>query len=330
MDKILRYFEMLRLIPKEPQSISTPQLLEKLQSQGYDINLRTVQRDLNELSASHLFPFVSTEDTKPLCWFWRQGFERLQLPVMTAEEALTFRLVEKFLDPLLPLSVKDQLNDYFQLADHTLKASPLSNWLDKVRIIPNGQGFRPAQIKAGVVHVIYQALLKNQYFSASYERADEVIKHYEVNPLGLVFRSNTIYLVATLREYPDIRQLALHRFKTAELLDKPAKIPDDFNLDHYIDQGEFDYPYTDNNLNLKIKINAYMKKYLTETPLSEEQCFVQLNEDFYQLNAIVKDTEQLRWWLLSFSTAVEVLEPIELREEFREIAKTLNKMYRKP
>ena len=108
-----------------------------------------------------------------------------------------------------------------------------------------------------------------------------------------------------------------------------AKIPDAFTLDHYIEQGEFDYPDSDNELDLKLKISAYLKKHLTETPLSTQQHFVQIDEDYYQLNVTVKDTEQLRWWLHSFATAVEVLEPVELRAEFSETARALNKMYKK-
>jgi len=43
---------------------------------------------------------------------------------------------------------------------------------------------------------------------------------------------------------------------------------------------------------------------------------------------MVKDTEQLRWWIRSFSTNVEVLEPLELRAEFALEARTLDEMYR--
>lgn len=54
MDALLRYFEMLRLIPKEPNSISTTAILEKLQNLGYQIEARTVQRDLVKLSSQFL------------------------------------------------------------------------------------------------------------------------------------------------------------------------------------------------------------------------------------------------------------------------------------
>lgn len=156
MDTILRYFEMLRFIPKGEPGISTPDLLKKLQDKGYKIDIRTVQRDLIKLSASgSLFPFTSSEDTKPLSWFWPKDAPRLQLPLMTADEALTFKLVETFLESLLPPSIKLHMADYFQLADNTLKASPLACWIDKVRIIPNGLSLLPAEINSVVLPVIY-------------------------------------------------------------------------------------------------------------------------------------------------------------------------------
>ena len=328
MDTILRYFEMLRFIPKEPGSISTPDLLRKLQDEGYRIDIRTVQRDLNKLSASGLFPFTSSEDSKPLCWFWPKDAPRLQLPLMTADEALTFKLVEQFLTPLLPLSVKDQMADYFLLADRTLNASPLANWIDKVRIISNNQTLLPAEINGAVLAVAYEALLKNRRFTAIYRPRKDELKTYEVNPLGLIFKGSAVYLVATLWEYQDIKQLALHRFSEAMLLDKEVAVPSGFSLDAYIAEGEFDYPtIPEHIIRLTIKINGGIKKYLSETPLSTDQQVTQLDDSTYQLQATVKDTLQLRWWLRSFAADVEVLEPLSLREEFAETVKALSQIY---
>lgn len=330
MDSLLRYFDMLRLIPKAPRTISTPELLYKLNDAGYIVDLRTVQRDLSMLSSSHLFPISSTENTKPLCWFWPEGFNRVQMPMMSSDEALTLKLVETFLEPLLPPAIRSHMAEYFQLADNTLKASPLACWIDKVRIIPNGLSLLPAEIDAAVLPVIYEALLKNLRFETTYQGRESEAKTYEINPLGLVFRNNVIYLVATVGDYSDIKQFALHRFQHAELSPKKVTIPSGFALDDYIAQGEFDYPVTNSHqdITLKIKITGYMRKHLMETPLSIEQHITELDDDMYLLEAIVKDTEQLRWWIRSFSTNVEVLEPLELRAEFVGEARAMNKMYR--
>lgn len=330
MDTILRYFEMLRFIPKEPRSISTPDLLKKLQDEGYQIDIRTVQRDLNKLSATGLFPFTCSEETKPLCWFWPKDTPRMQLPLMTADEALTFKLAETFLEPLLPPVIRSHMAEYFKLADNTLKASPLACWVDKVRIIPNGLSLLPAEIDAVVLPVIYEALLKNCRFEATYQGRRSEVKIYDMNPLGLVFRDNVIYLVATVGDYPDIKQFALHRFQHAELSQREISIPAGFTLDGYIAQGEFAYPVVSSHqdITLKIKITRFMKKHLIESPLSKDQHITEVGDDRYLLVVIVKDTDQLRWWIRSFSTNIEVLEPLELRDKFAQEARALDEMYR--
>jgi predicted DNA-binding transcriptional regulator YafY len=327
MDTILRYFEMLSLIPKWPGTITTPELLTKLKALGYKTDIRTVQRDLNKLSASGLFPF-SSEGTKPLCWFWPKDAPRLQLPLMTTDEALTFKLVEQFLNPLLPLSVKDHLASYFILANSTLKSSPLADWVDKVRIISNNQTLLPAVIDSEVLAVIYEALLKNQRFTAIYRPRKDEIKNYEINPLGLIFKGSSIYLLVTLWDYQDIKQLALHRFSEAKLLDKSVIVPIGFSLDAYIAERGFEYPtLPEQTIQLTIKIKDKIKKYLSETPLSADQQINQLDASAYQLQATVKDTLQLRWWLRSFAADVEIIAPLSLREEFAATAKALNQIY---
>lgn len=289
-----------------------------------------MQRDLNKLSASGLFPFTSTEDSKPLSWFWPKDAPRLQLPLMTADEALTFKLVETFLESLLPPSIRLHMAEYFQLADNTLKASPLACWIDKVRIIPNGLPLLPAEIDAVVLPVIYEALLKNCRFDATYQGRKSAIKTYEMNPLGLVFRNNVIYLVATIGDHLDIKQFALHRFKYATMGEKAIAVPVNFKKDDYIAQGEFDYPVITGHqdIALKIKITRFMSTHLFETPLSKNQRITELENDMYLLVANVKDTDQLPWWIRSFSTHIEVLEPLELRAKFAQEARALGEMYR--
>ena len=63
-----------------------------------------------------------------------------------------------------------------------------------------------------------------------------------------------------------------------------------------------------------------MVRYLTEAPLSKNQKIL-ASDDAHTLTANVKDTWQLRWWLLSQGASVEVMAPIDLRQT---IAKTLS------
>lgn len=329
MDTLLRYFDMLCLIPKAPNSISTPEILNQLQKMRYEVDLRTVQRDLVKISAAPLFPIASTENTKPIRWFWADNVKHTQFPLMSTDEALTFKLAEMFLEPLLPPSVRSRLSGYFDLADRRLQESKFEHWVDKVGIVPNNLPLLPAEIEPSVLAVVYEALLKNQRFKATYHAVHNSEKTYDINPLGLVFRHNVIYLVATLFEYTDIKQLALHRFKNAELLDRVVKMPEGFVLGEYIAQGRFSYPVNNmlENIPLKLKVGRFLKQILLETPLSSKQRIAEIDEEHYLVEAMVNNTEQLHWWLRSFGSLVEVLEPLALREEFAKEVKALSKIY---
>ena len=62
-DTLSRQWTMLKHIPAHPRWISTKAIHQYLESEGYDISLRTVQRDLDKTSSD--FPLVDkSEGTK--------------------------------------------------------------------------------------------------------------------------------------------------------------------------------------------------------------------------------------------------------------------------
>jgi predicted DNA-binding transcriptional regulator YafY len=66
---------------------------------------------------------------------------------------------------------------------------------------------------------------------------------------------------------------------------------------------------------------------MQETPLSDDQKIVTKHDGHKQVTATVKNSLQLRWWLLGFGEYVEVIKPKFLRDEFIEISQSLGKMY---
>ena len=58
-DTLLRQISMMELIPRYPAKTFTNEIKDKLSELGYEATLRTIQRDLQELS--RLFPIVSDE-----------------------------------------------------------------------------------------------------------------------------------------------------------------------------------------------------------------------------------------------------------------------------
>ncbi len=69
-----------------------------------------------------------------------------------------------------------------------------------------------------------------------------------------------------------------------------------------------------------------MAVHLQERPLHTSQVISTYHDEIL-LSANVQDTNELRWWLLGFGDQVEILEPMELREDFRDIAKNMAQSY---
>ena len=329
-DTFLRQWAMLRLVPRDPRKIDTQTIQRKLADEGFRTTDRTIQRDLNSLSA--IFPLQCDDREKPYRWFWTKGGRVLDIPGMGPVAALGFRLAETYLTPMLPKATLDYLTPHFQRAHEVLNQSTHSGyrwWASKVRTLPRGLDLMPAEISTAVQSVVYQALFEGRRFQAEYSpRGSDTSVEYEVNPLGLVFRQGVVYLVATLWNYDDIKQLALHRLRRATLVDKRAKTPPGFALDDYIKGGEFAYPLSSTPIKLRLLFDTNTAHHLLETPLAEAQVVLSHPGRGTEIRATVPDTSELRWWLLGFGDGVEVLAPKKLRAEFHSTSKKMYARYR--
>jgi predicted DNA-binding transcriptional regulator YafY len=129
--------------------------------------------------------------------------------------------------------------------------------------------------------------------------------------------------------YPDIRLLTLHRMQEVQILDKPATVPDGFNLDAYISSGELDFS-VGNDIQLKALFSSDVAFHLGERPLSDDQSTTECADGKKLVTATVQDTSELRWWLLGFGDQVEILGPTELRNYFSETASNMAGIYSRP
>lgn len=313
-DTLLRQWQILRAIPRAPRRADVATLLAYLNRAGHPVSKRTLQRDLNALST--IFPIQSDGDGPGVShgWFWMADAPAFDLPTMDGPEALTLKLVERFIPTLLPPVFRDYLKPYFNRADVLLAQESQADkrrWLDNVRVVPREMPLLPPETDAAVVAVVYQAFLEGKRFTADYRarsaKGDEP-KTYEVNPLAIVARGTLIYLVCTLWEYQDIRQLVLHRFLSATMLDKLATRPAEFNIDRYIESGQFQYPVGP-DIQLQAIFDRDAALHLVETPLSKDQVIEDVDENRVRVTATVRETAQLEWWLLGFGGSVEVEGP---------------------
>lgn len=329
-DTLHRQWVMLNCIPPAPRKISTIELQQRLDDEGFHINLRSLQRDL--IALSERFPLVCDERNKPYGWSWRKDARSLQIPGMSPQTAIALKMARMMLEPLLPRSAMSALSGQLETADKVLESlsgTGFREWPRKVRSIPTGLRRLAPKLDSESFYVAQEALLTGRYFKARYSPRDDSGKKtdkYEINPLGIVVRAPVIYLVCTLFDYTDIRQLALHRLTRASLLDKRAKQPKGFDLDTYIESQAFDVP-SGKSIRLRALFESDAAFHLYETPLSMDQTLGKQPDGRVLLTATVQDSEQLHWWLLGFGAQVEVVEPKFLRKEFCQTVLAMKDLY---
>ena len=100
-----------------------------------------------------------------------------------------------------------------------------------------------------------------------------------------------------------------------------------FDIDKFVEDQNIGYLISTKPINLEALFQPMAGFHLTETPISLDQRLTKTKEGNYLLKVKLPDTSQLRWWLLGFGDQVEILKPYQLRQEFKEKFKSLNKLY---
>lgn len=325
---LFRQWQLLVNLPHHPYRISVSEMRAKLEAQQVLASVRTIQRDMEQLSG--IFPITCDTEGKRNFWYWTDADKALEIPFMSAPTALAFHLARAFLEPQLPPGTVDTLSPYFRRATQVLECTDLANWPERVVILESGPPLSPPDLCKEVQRVVYEALLTETRFTARYlSREKGEVAQYEVSPLGLVIREGVFYLVATLWDYEDVRQLALHRMAEAAASETPVIRPEGFDLRAYVEADEpFAYPLSRNRLRLKALFDEGAAYHLGERRLSSDQTLKVQPDGRVLLSATMADTQALRWWLLGFGAGVEVLAPKTLRGEMAGVVADMGARYK--
>lgn len=322
-----RQWELLKMLPNRGAGMTASQLCQALTDAGHKVSKRTIERDLIDLAS--IFPICCNDKSSPYGWHWMPN-RAVELPGIAVSEALTLRLVEDYIRPLMPALMLKGLESRFHQAREKLSAlhneNPTAKWLDKVASVQPDMQMLPPKLDADILETIQTALLDDvqvrcRYYSAHSDHTGDHV----LNPLGLVQRSQVTYLVATAAPHSDVRLFALHRVRTAELTANPCVVPEGFTLQQYVDSGAmaFGIPAP---IQLKVWLTKDLARLLAETPLSEDMALTDDGEGKL-ITATVKDTWQLRWWALSHAGSLVVLEPAALREELTKRLESATSQY---
>ncbi|MFO1517573.1 MAG: WYL domain-containing protein [Lysobacterales bacterium] len=330
-DTTLRHLAMLGLIPAHPAKIAARDIHQRLLDEGYDVDVRSVERDLHKLSG--MLALVQ-DDGRPSGWSWSNATRPPVVPAMASDTALTYELLSRFAAAVMPRALLRRLEPDFKRARQELARCldhGYSRWARRIASVPQSHALLPPEIPENVVDVVYDSLLQGRQFKVDYRAPHkEKASSYVVNPLGLVQADSVLYVIVRIEGFDDARHLALHRMSKPERLDTPAKAPKGFDFDKHVrEEKQFEYPVGD-PIKLELVMEAMLARNLAERRLSTDQVITPLpGDEEVRITATVANTELLFRWLRSLGPNVEIVKPASLRRRMREEVVELAGRYRR-
>lgn len=305
---------MLDMIPKVGK-ISAVEIHLRLNGMGYERDLRSIQRQLEALSAQ--FPIERDDSSKPYGYKWSQEAKGIAIPALTLQESLLLNLAEKYLRNLLPASLKLAMDGFFRQARFSLQGigGQLSErrWLDKVHVVNPSVSLLPPDINCHVLDAISHALFHETWLNLEYTNQASERRERRVMPLGLVQQGARLVLVVRFEGHDDVRSLAVSRIGKAQDTGLPFVPVTDFDLAAYEEHGGFGYSHG-KVIKLQFRIDKKLGMFLTESRLSKDQTVVELDTQL-EITATVAQSEHLVWWLRGFGRHVNVIFPTELAQQ---------------
>lgn len=235
---------------------------------------------------------------------------------MTPAHALVLSLAQRWLNDLLPPSIRQELAEDFATAEETLAGHPAAAaWLENTRLLQHWEDvLEDPQPDPAIADDLRQALFERRQVDIVYRKGGAT-QQARLHPFGWLQRNGANYLACTFWDYANPVWLSVHRVQTVTLVDEPARSP--LSL---AEQAAFlarsPVPATATPgalMTLELEFHAGLYEAIRARPPRGMQRIDPSADGWFRLHGEVPDTLELRWWLLGFHEQVRILQPESLK-----------------
>ena len=285
------------------ENITAKQLAEEL-----CVSTRTIYRDINILSVAGI-PITSQKGFGGGLSLL-QGFS-LDKSYFTQEEQNNIVQALQILKSSNYPDADKSLNKVAGLFSHNLQ----SEWLE----IDFSYWGSPEKERNNIT-ALERAIINKYVITFTYFNAELTVTHQTVEPLKLVFKSHSWYLVAYSENKKDIRTFKMSRIRelqiTNQLFDR--ELPKDFSITP-VYKEEYNTPVFILHFSEKIAYKVYDE--------FQEKYIKKLDDGTLEVTFRYQLSDWTFLYLLSFGEYVEIIEPVEARTILKEKAKKIFSMY---
>lgn len=326
----LRVFRILHYLETSRAGLRVGEIHERLGHDGFEVDKRTVHRDLELLQGAHI-P-LETEGSGPESRWKMAPFAEIKQHIQfTYHEIFALYVARKSLEHLRGTPLFEALQSLFLKIEKVLGTDT-----EAFQEFLQNLSFRPQMawhnsISQVILDTVYHALeeghvLKISYRSEAGQNAGQYVER-RVGPECLYFANGGIYLIAKDLGKNEPRTYALARVRTAEMdesstYEKQGYVPEQLFRDGLgvLNTGEV--------MAVEILVDGPIAAFVSERRWHETQQTLR-TERGVRLKFNVRVNDELARWVLGLGPSATVLGPESLIEMVRVIAQEVVGKYTK-
>ena len=298
-------------------------------AQDLECHPRTVYRDLEALQVAG-FPIYTERSEGKNLWSLLDTVKH-QIPVpFTLTELMALYFGRDMLKVFKDMVFYDSLESLFQKVKTTLPPESIK-YLKHVEqtfhlsMKPYKEYDKSKEILNRVnVAAINRKSIEIVYYTMS--RRKETRRR--VDPYRIWFFNGTFYLIGLCHMRNEVRIFALDRIKMLHQTKETFEVPEDFSLEDFM--GSSFGVYQGEPIHIKVWFHTDVAGYIKEKIWHESQQIHPQNDGSIIFEAEVAGTDEIRFWIMTWGSRAEVLEPESLREDIKEEAEMMARRYGAP
>lgn len=273
-----------------------------------EVSMRTLHRDMDALSSAGVpvFALRGARGGWQLDEDWRT-----QVPGLDEAELRALLMAQPRVmgDARLAAAAESALSKLLASLPNSLREKAASI---QQRLFVDTTGWRGTPENLSMLPIVQDAVSRDRKLTIRYAKNSREREDRLVDPLGLVAKSGTWYLVA--KTPAGLRTFRVSRIEEAKLLYQRCERPRDFDLAKYwrssAQRFREGWPHFDAVLRLHPESAKQMKRW----HMAEENGSGPNAEGWITMNVRFDDEEQACFLVLAQGSRVDVLEPQRLRE----------------
>jgi len=331
-EQLIRQHKVMQLLESSRYGRTIEELRDELvKDLGLsNLHARTVRRDLEALQASGLDIKYETLDRGKVYKLGRveRGLHRISL---SATELIALSIGRDLLFPLIGTQYWQGIESFWTKVQEEVPEGVWEHY-ERYRKTLHVLG-APSKSYAkheGMLRTINRGIVEHRVLEVEYAGVGKAAKNRLIEPYGLAFYQNNIYLVAAAQEVTDpeerMRHWKLDRFKRVTALDQWFKPDPAVDLHEHLSRSMGIFS-GDDPVSVRIRLTQRACSWVTEEPWHPEQVIEIQPDGSAILTVPASHPRELMPKLLSLGEDAEVIEPDLFRSAVAEVVRKMSRAY---